>query len=29
MGDLKEIRFSSIVRARTKVAFEFHDLPMP
>jgi hypothetical protein len=29
LGDLKEIRFSSIVRARTKVAFEFHNLPMP
>jgi hypothetical protein len=29
MGDLKEIHISSIVRARTKVAFEFHDLPMP
>jgi hypothetical protein len=29
MGDVKEIRISSIVRARTRVAFEFHDLPMP
>jgi hypothetical protein len=29
IGDVKEIRISSIVRARTRVAFEFHDLPMP
>ncbi len=29
MGEAKEIRISSIVRATAKVPFEFHDLPMP
>ena len=29
MGEVKEIRIASVVRARTKVTFAFHDLPMP
>jgi hypothetical protein len=29
MGEVKEIRISSIVRATAMVSFEFHDLPMP
>jgi hypothetical protein len=29
MGEAKELRISSIVRATAKVPFEFHDLPMP
>ncbi len=29
MVDVKEIQISSIVRAATKIPFEFHDLPMP
>jgi hypothetical protein len=29
LGEAKEIRISSIVRATAKIPFEFHDLPMP
>jgi len=29
MGEMKEIRVSNIIRARTTVSFEFQDLPMP
>ncbi len=29
IGEIKEIRVSSIVRAKTKVPFAFRDLPMP
>ncbi len=29
LGEAKEIRISSIVRAGAKIPFEFHDLPMP
>jgi hypothetical protein len=29
MGEIKEIRISSVIRAVAKVPFEFHDLPMP
>ncbi|MFI5456753.1 MAG: hypothetical protein ACHRXM_15005 [Isosphaerales bacterium] len=29
MGEMKEIRVSNIIRARTKIPFEFQDLPMP
>ncbi len=29
MDEVKEIRISSIIRASTKVPFEFHELPMP
>ena len=29
LGELKEIRVSNVVRAETKVPFEFQDLPMP
>ncbi len=29
MGEIKEIRISSIIRASATIPFEFHDLPMP
>jgi len=29
VGEIKEIRISNIVRAKTKISFEFQDLPMP
>ncbi len=29
MGEIKEIRIATMVRAKTQVPFEFHDLPMP
>jgi len=29
MGQVKELRISNIVRAKTKISFEFQDLPMP
>ena len=29
MGEIKEIRISNIIRAKTKIWFEFQDLPMP
>ncbi len=29
MGEVKEIRISSIIRASATIPFEFHDLPMP
>jgi len=29
IGEMKEVRVSNIIRARTKIPFEFQDLPMP
>jgi hypothetical protein len=29
LGEIKEIRIATLVRAQTQVPFEFHDLPMP